>query len=128
MSWGVVVLVVVVGAVGLAWAFGQLVARRAQAAVGGDVRELAGEGAVGLDDMVLWFHSPSCGPCRAMEPLVQQLVDDGKARAVDVFEEPDLARSFGIMATPTTVRVRAGTVETVKTGFLNRAALDNLAR
>ena len=127
MSWGVVILVVVVGGVGLLWAFGQLMQRQAKAAEGQSVRALVGDAPGDLDDVVLWFHSPSCGPCRAMEPLVQELVDAGKARAVDVFEEPDLARSFGIMATPTTVRVRGGTVETVKTGFLNQAALESLS-
>ena len=125
MGWGVVILVVVVGAGPVA--LGQLTQRRAKASEGQSVQELVGDTPEDLDDVVLWFHSPTCGPCRAMEPAVRPLVHAGKVRAVDVFEEPDLARSFGVMATPTTVRVRAGTVETVKTGFLNQATLESLS-
>lgn len=72
---------------------------------------------------LLWFHSPTCGPCRSMRPVIEALEEQGQAHAVDVTEHLDVARALGVMATPTTVCVEDGRILWVRTGPISAAAL-----
>ncbi|MBK9022391.1 MAG: thioredoxin family protein [Sulfuritalea sp.] len=79
--------------------------------------------------VLLYFFSPSCGPCRLMTPRI-----DAAARQhdnvfkFDVSQSTALARQLGVMATPTTVLVTAGKIETVKLGSLSDDALASMLR
>jgi len=58
-------------------------------------------------DLLIAFHSSTCPPCRAMDRDVlsseklQPRLENIVAVRVDAFKQADLARSFGIYATPT---------------------------
>ena len=66
---------------------------------------------------LFYFYSPSCGPCKAMTPVVQSMGRrDRHVVAVDITKDFDTARRFGVMATPTVVKVRAGVVQQVLVG------------
>ncbi|MFQ5463547.1 MAG: thioredoxin family protein [Phycisphaerae bacterium] len=58
-------------------------------------------------DLLVAFHSSTCPPCRAMDRDVlsnaklQSRLKNVVAVRVDAFEQADLARAFGIYATPT---------------------------
>lgn len=58
------------------------------------------------------FWADWCGPCRMLAPLVDQLAKDydGKVLVgkVNVDEEPELARRFGVMSIPTVVVLKNG--------------------
>ena len=58
------------------------------------------------------FWADWCGPCRMLAPLVDQLAGDYEGRVlvgkVNVDEEPDLARRFGVMSIPTVVVLKNG--------------------
>ena len=58
------------------------------------------------------FWAEWCGPCRMLAPLVDQLAGDydGKVLVgkVNVDEEPELARRFGVMSIPTVVVLKNG--------------------
>ena len=58
------------------------------------------------------FWAGWCGPCRMLAPLVDQLAGDYEGRVlvgkVNVDEEPDLARRFGVMSIPTVVVLKNG--------------------
>ncbi len=52
------------------------------------------------------FWAPWCGPCRMQAPILEQLageVDEDELRIykMDVDENPNTARQFGIMSIPT---------------------------
>lgn len=52
------------------------------------------------------FWAPWCGPCRMQAPILEQLageVDEDELRIfkMDVDENPETARQFGIMSIPT---------------------------
>ena len=60
------------------------------------------------------FWAPWCGPCRMMEPIIEQLADEyeGKAKVgkVNVDEESELSQAFGVMSIPTIVLVKDGKI------------------
>ncbi len=65
--------------------------------------------ATGGDAVLIEFSSRQCPPCRAMQPVVARLAAGGVAvRSVDVDNEPDLARRYGIRQTPTFLVVSGG--------------------
>ena len=73
------------------------------------------------------FSSPSCGACRRQAPAVELLGREfPSVHSVNIAESPSLARAFGIMATPTTVLIRAGRVEAVLIGIQREKKLRGL--
>lgn len=76
---------------------------------------------------VYYFHSVRCGPCRAMTPIVDHLRESHRNLIkVDVAETPELARGFGIAATPSFIVVENEVVRQVKLGGLSEKQLLNL--
>ena len=63
--------------------------------------------------VLLDFFATWCGPCRMIAPFIEQIANEhpeyviGK---VDVDEDPELARAFGVMSIPTIVVMKNGEV------------------
>lgn len=116
MSPGLWILAGVLGGVAL---LVLLQARASRAAVG---RAAPSLGPLGdAEGRLVWFHAPSCGPCRAMHPDIAAL--GARVIAVDVSQQPALAAQFGVVATPTTVRVKDGHILASRVGRLGRTQL-----
>ncbi len=73
-----------------------------------------GRAARGRGLSMFYFYSPQCGPCKAMTPVVKSM--RGDVFAVDITKDMDVARKFGVMATPTTVLVKQGVVQQILVG------------
>ncbi len=69
----------------------------------------AATSAIAGDAVLVEFHSPGCGPCRAMQPVVSELIARGvPVRQVDVSAERTIAARYRITSTPTYVILREG--------------------
>ncbi len=73
------------------------------------------------------FWATWCGPCRMIAPAVEQLATeyDGRAKVgkVDVDENPDIARQFGVMSIPTLVVIKGGEVVAKTIGAMPKPKL-----
>ena len=76
---------------------------------------------------LFYFHSPHCGPCKAMTPHLKAMkAANQPVVIVDVSRDMETAQKFGVMGTPTVMRVRGGQVEKVLMGAQSAAALQAL--
>ncbi len=73
------------------------------------------------------FGADWCAPCRAMSPVVDQLADEFEARAivgkVDVDEQQELARRYGIRSIPSLLFFNDGEIAERVTGVVPKARL-----
>ena len=59
------------------------------------------------------FWASWCGPCKMLSPVIDEISDevtDKKICKVNVDEQPELARQFGVMSIPTLVVMNKGEV------------------
>ncbi len=72
------------------------------------------------------FWATWCGPCKMLAPTVEELAQkyDGRVLVakVDVDEEPELARRFGVLSIPTVVFLKNGQEFDRKVGFMPEQA------
>lgn len=72
------------------------------------------------------FWASWCGPCKMLSPTVESLAGqyDGRVLVgkVNVDEEPDLARRFGVMSIPTVVFLKNGKEFDRKVGVMPAGA------
>ncbi len=64
------------------------------------------------DKVIAYFFSPTCSACRAQEKLLPAVGEQFKnIFRVNAAKDRDVAQSFGIMGTPTTVVIEKGIIK-----------------
>ena len=73
------------------------------------------------------FSAAWCGPCKKLEPIVDQIAGDYDGRLkvvkVDVDSNPSTAARFGVMSVPTLLLVSGGAVKDQMIGLVSKQAL-----
>jgi len=76
------------------------------------------------------FGAPWCGPCRLLEPVLEELAGEYGDRVdfytVDVDQSPQLAMQHAVMGVPTVMLFGEGKLVERMTGFRPRKALEKL--
>jgi len=76
---------------------------------------------------LVYFHSPRCGPCRRMSPLIDGLAERyGNVTRVDISQDREAARKYHVRATPTTILVEDGVISKVLLGPQSEKTLEGL--
>ncbi len=94
-------------------------------------RRLAQPRAADLDGplTLLYFHTPTCGPCRLIQaPILETLAAEWRGavtvRPVDVTADPEAAARYRVWTVPTTIWVdAAGVVRMVNNGVVTAETL-----
>ena len=76
------------------------------------------------------FWATWCGPCRMLGPVVQRVAGDAQGRwqvgKVNVDEQPELARRFGIMSIPTVMVFKNGALHAQAVGVQTQQKLEEM--
>ena len=74
------------------------------------------------------FWAEWCGPCHAVSPILERIVDErnGELRLVkvNIDEEQELARRYGIMSIPAMVIFKEGEPAAAAVGAMPKGALE----
>ena len=74
--------------------------------------------------VLLDFYADWCGPCRMLSPIVDEIADEREdivVGKINVDEEEDLAREFGVFSIPTLVVMKNGRVVKKSAGVRPKA-------
>ena len=79
--------------------------------------------------VLLDFWAPWCAPCRMVVPIVEQIAQerpDITVGKVNVDEQPELARQFGVISIPTLMVMQDGQIVNKATGARPKQAILNM--
>jgi thioredoxin 1 len=73
------------------------------------------------------FWAPWCGPCRSLAPVIEEITADFAGRVkvgkVNVDNNQNLARKYGVMSIPTLMIFKNGQVMGQMVGFTQKSVL-----
>ncbi len=76
---------------------------------------------------LLYFYTPKCSVCRTMNPIIGRLSQEfPNIIKIDLLEETEIGRIFGILGTPTIVLMKDNTILYFGVGARKEAFLRSL--
>lgn len=74
------------------------------------------------------FYATWCGPCKMMHPVIDSVVKENsnlKVLKIDVDQNEELARIYGVMSIPTLILFKDGNMVEKKLGFTPKEIINN---
>ncbi len=74
------------------------------------------------------FSATWCGPCRMLEPVLEEFSKDNQVLQVDIDQFSELTSSFGIMSVPTLIVFKDGEKIVQDVGYRSIDQLNELVK
>lgn len=98
-----------------------LLARRMKGQQAPDVTTLLNDRQKKASRLLLYFWSPSCGMCRSVTPVINDLMKErDDVVSIDITQHLELARAYRIMGTPALAIIDHGIIGAVSLGARTR--------
>jgi thioredoxin 1 len=91
------------------------------------VRELdpdSFDDAIAAEPLLVDFWAPWCRPCRALEPILEELQERVPVARVNIDEHPGLASRFDVLSIPTVMLFAGGEAKGVVVGVRPKSHFD----
>ena len=72
-------------------------------------------------DVLVDFYATWCGPCKMLAPVLEEVASDRdelKVVKMDIDENMELAKTYGVMSVPTLMLFKDGNMVSKKIGFM----------
>ena len=80
------------------------------------------------DKLLLYFYTPSCGACKTMTPVVEEMMDTkDNVYKINPTKDYNVGKIFGIMGTPATIVVNESKIDQYILGARTKQFLNELA-
>lgn len=74
------------------------------------------------------FNATWCGPCRMLEPVLEEISKQYNVLKVDVDQFPNLAASFGVMSIPTLIVFENAEQKKISVGYKPYEEIENMLK
>lgn len=78
------------------------------------------------------FWAPWCGPCRMAEPVLEELSEEYKDKAIfakiNVDEQPQSPDKYSVRSIPTTILIKDGEEVGRQVGFAGKSGFEDLVK
>ncbi len=75
------------------------------------------------DTVLVDFYADWCGPCRMLGPVMDEIGEEHNVYKINVDDEEDLAREYGIMSIPCVIAFKDGKELSRSIGLVDKETL-----
>lgn len=78
--------------------------------------------------VVVDFYADWCGPCQMLAPVIEELASErstAKFIKVNVDEQQDLAKQYGVMSIPTVIVFKDGKITNTNVGYVPKEIINS---